>query len=372
VVELVTRTDGLDALADEWRRLAVRRGNPFITPEWFQAWLRAYGPGWAPHVAVVRSPDGGLQGLVPLIRSTGARRATLRSCRGDRFHPVAEPGDEEAVAAAAATALAPRDRPVGSLVLDNVDSDAGWWPALAAAAPAGLATVKRPEIPLPFVELQGLSWEQYLAGRSRDLRSQLGRKMRSLHREHEVRVRRTQRREELPDDLSSLFALHEARWAQRGDVSAFAKPAVRAFHADFAAAALERGWLRLYLLEVDGAPIAASYGWLIGTRWSYLQAGLDPAWSRHSPGFLLLAETIREAISQGASEYDMLLGNEAYKLRFATSSRRGHTVVLARRSDSLVRLSAASRARLRGAWQRLPAGSRAHAKKLAVRIGVLG
>jgi CelD/BcsL family acetyltransferase involved in cellulose biosynthesis len=364
---LVTRTDDLEALADEWRLLAEGRGNAFVTPEWFLAWLHAYGAGWEPSVATVRAPDGALRGVVPLLRSGQGHRTALRSCRGDRFHPVCEVEAEETVAAAAARVLAPRDRGLRSIVLENVESAAGWWRALAAASPVGVAIVQRPETELPFVDLEGLSWDEYLATRSRQFRSQLGRKMRSLRSEHDVRIRRTQRSEELDADLDSLFRLHGARWAQRGDTSSFAKPAVRSFHAEFASAALERGWLRFHLLEVDGVPIAANYGWLIGTRWSYLQAGLDPAWSRYSPGFLLLAETIREAIGEGASEYDLLLGDEAYKSRFATSTRRARTVVLARRSDPVAYLSAVTRARLRGAWRRLPASSRARAKRLVGR-----
>jgi hypothetical protein len=143
-VALVTRTGEVEAIADEWRPLAERRGNPFVTPEWFLAWLRTYAAGWEPRVAVVRTVDGTLRGLVPLIGSTGGRRTTLRTCRGDRFHPVCEVGDEEAVAAAAAGYLFPRDRSVRSIVLDNVDSTAAWWRALASESPAQLAIVERP------------------------------------------------------------------------------------------------------------------------------------------------------------------------------------------------------------------------------------
>jgi CelD/BcsL family acetyltransferase involved in cellulose biosynthesis len=363
---LVTDLAEIEGLASEWRVLAEQRGNPFVTPDWFVAWLKAYGPQYEPHVAVVRNPDGRLRGVVPLVASREHRRVTLLSCRGDRFQPVAAAGDEEGVAQAAAAVLAPGDRSFRSMVLDNVDSAAGWWEALARSSPAGLTVVRRPETELPFVDLQGLTWDEYLAGRSRQLRNQLGRKMRALHRDHTVRLRRTSQPEELIRDLDSLFALHQARWVDRGDNSAFDKPAVRRFHEMFARAALERGWLRLYLLEVDETPIAAQYGWLIGDRWSYLQAGLDPRWSRYSPGFLLLGETIREAIEQGASEYDLLLGDEAYKFRFATGSRHGRGIVLVRRTDP-ARVSAAVRARARGAWQRLPAGTRKHVKRLARR-----
>ena len=60
-----------------------------------------------------------------------------------------------------------------------------------------------------------------------------------------------------------------------------------------------------------------------------IQAGFEPAWSRYSVGFLLLAETVREAIAEGAVEYDLLVGDEAFKARFATGERLGSTVLLA-------------------------------------------
>jgi CelD/BcsL family acetyltransferase involved in cellulose biosynthesis len=118
---------------------------------------------------------------------------------------------------------------------------------------------------------------------------------------------------------------------------------VREFHREFTREAQGRGWLRLYLLEVDAAPVAGWYGWRLGNRFSYYQAGFDPAWGRYSVGFLLLAETVREAIAEGASEYDLLLGDEPFKARFATGRRLGRSVLLAPRV-SRSRLAATARA----------------------------
>lgn len=369
VTEIVTEIGEVKALASEWRPLAEVRGNAFVTPEWFLAWLRRCGEGWEPRVAVIRTADGALRGILPLVGSNSGRRPRLRSCPGDLFHPVAAARDEEAVAIAAAPAVAPRRRGPRSLLLENVEAGGGWWQALAEASPAPLATVQRAESALPFVEVAGLSWDEYLAGRSRQLRSQLGRKLRSLRREHPVEFRRTRRSGEVARDLETLFKLHDARWAGRPGSSALADPTIRAFHLEFATAALERGWLRLSVMEVDGEPVAVLYGWLIGGRWSYYQAGFDPAWARHSPGFLLLAETIREAIEDESIEYDMLLGEEAFKSRFATSSRAVQTVFLARRGHPS-HISSAAGVRLRRTWRRVPARPRARARWLAGRLGV--
>jgi CelD/BcsL family acetyltransferase involved in cellulose biosynthesis len=368
--QLITEISEVEALADEWRPLAERRGNAFVTPEWLLAWLRQCGRGWEPRVAVVRTAEGSLQGLLPLVTSGDRGRDTLRFCPvGDRFHPVAEPGEDKAVAGAAASVLATPERGFRSLLLENVDADGDWWHAIAEETPTAMATVERDENVLPFAELAGLDWKGYLAGRSRSLRSQVGRKLRSLRKEHDVQFRRTRSSEEVAGDLGVLFRLHDARWADRPDSSAFSDPAVRAFHVAFATAALERGWLRLMAMEVDGAPIAALYGWLIGGRWSYYQAGFDPEWSRHSPGFLLLAETIREAIEDGASEYDMLLGEEPFKRRFATSSREVRTVLLAPRGHP-AHVRAAVGVRLHRAWRKLPSEPRARARRLAARLGL--
>ena len=45
-------------------------------------------------------------------------------------------------------------------------------------------------------------------------------------------------------------------------------------------------------------------------------------------GYVLLAKTIRDAIESGADEYDLLLGDESYKSRFANSRREVETLVI--------------------------------------------
>ena len=158
-------------------------------------------------------------------------------------------------------------------------------------------------------------WDAYLAGRSANFRQQVRRKERDLRR-HGARFRLTESPDRLQADMDTLFALHRARW-QNGD-SSFGSD-TEPFHREFARLALERGWLRLWILELDGAPAAAWYGFRFGNAESYYQAGRDPRWDRASVGFVLLAHTIREAAGDGMREYRLLDGGEPFKYRFATS-----------------------------------------------------
>lgn len=334
-LELIDREDALAPVIDSWRSIAAARGNAFVTPEWYLAALRTLHARSAPAVIVARDPGGDVIGLLPFVDTRtrmGRRWASFPGSRyGDIYHPVAAPEDEERLAAAAAPLLAERFGDRCRIELGRVDADAGWWRELARAWPVGLSAVQHPAETLPYIELNGSSWEEYLAGRSRQFRNQVGRKMRGLQRDHEVRVRQPGSDEEALGDVGTLFALHDARWTGRDVESSIMDPRAREFHRQFVIEAKRRGWLRLFLLEVDSRPVAGWYGWRLGDRFSYYQAGFDPAWGRHSVGFLLLAETVKEAISEGAAEYDLLLGDEAFKSRFATARRLGRSVLLAPR-----------------------------------------
>ncbi len=118
------------------------------------------------------------------------------------------------------------------------------------------------------------------------------------------------------------------------------------------------------MMEVDGDSVAAWYGWRLGERYSYYLAGFEPRWADASVGLLLLAHTVHEAIDEGASEYDLLLGEEAYKQRFATAARPVETVILAR-SFHPMRLLAGAEAALWRAHQRLPPRMRERSRSVA-------
>lgn len=370
-VEVIEADEALRPLLEPWRGLAAARGCAFATPEWFFAALETLHPEAAPAVAVVRDDGGEVTGLLPLVawpHGRGGRLASFPATRfGDLFEPLAERGREEEMVALAAPALG---RHLGArcrVDLGRVEAGAGWWQALARAWPGPMTAVPQPDEPLPYISLPGLDWQGYLATRSGQLRNQVKRKMRSLQREHEVRLCRTEAADEVVSDLETLFELHDARFETRDDLSSIAGSGARDFHRRFAAAAHERGWLRLYRLEADGAAVAAWYGWRVGERFSYYQAGFDPAWSRYSVGFLLLAETIREAIDEGAAEYDLLLGDEAFKARFATDQRVGRRVLIAP-PISPGRLTAAAKGLARSGVRAMPAPARERVRALRNRI----
>ncbi len=67
-----------------------------------------------------------------------------------------------------------------------------------------------------------------------------------------------------------------------------------------------------------------------GDTVSFYSTGYDSAWSKYGPGRRIMAAAIRSAIEEGATEFDFLRGDEAYKEAWATRSRLDQRVVLPR------------------------------------------
>ena len=133
--------------------------------------------------------------------------------------------------------------------------------------------------------------------------------------------RRTATQEDLRKNLSSLISLHNQRWDTRGGSDALRDGRVQDFHRDFAALALDRRWLRLFVLNLGDRPVAAVYAFNYKGRSLYYQAGVAPEYSGMSLGLVALGLSIQDALEEGAVEYDFLHGDEEYKSLWAHEMR---------------------------------------------------
>jgi CelD/BcsL family acetyltransferase involved in cellulose biosynthesis len=308
---------------DEWARLAERSENVFATWEWATVWLRHFGGAGTLAAALWRDEAGEPRVLVPLHLT---RRGPLRLVRflghgtGDELGPVCAPGDRERAAAALRATLHELGRRWHVFLGERLPTSPAWVTETGA-------TLVRTEAS-PVLSLAGLGWEDFLAARSANFRQQVRRRERRLAKAGRLRFRLSATPESVRADLDLLIRLHDARWGQEGS-GAF-DGARRAFHEEWASLALDRGWLRLWVLELDGEPAAAWYGFRYAQRESYYQSGRDPRLEADSVGFVLQAHTIREAAQDGMLEYRFLRGGEAYKDRFADGDAPLDTVLTAR------------------------------------------
>ncbi|AWN36557.1 GNAT family N-acetyltransferase [Methylobacterium radiodurans] len=80
----------------------------------------------------------------------------------------------------------------------------------------------------------------------------------------------------------------------------------------------EAGLLRVFVLECDGAPVAASINFVQGGTLMAFVTTYDPDFERASPGLVLMIDYIVWAFDHGLHTVDFLCGDEGFKGRFGT------------------------------------------------------
>jgi GT2 family glycosyltransferase/CelD/BcsL family acetyltransferase involved in cellulose biosynthesis len=332
----VDYVESLDAIpAEAWERLAARAGHVFATPEWLSTWWRWYGGGRPPLVGLVRQ-DSELAAIVPLQVWRRPGLSVLRFAGhgpSDQLGPVCPPLTDPRAASAVKSAIAAIPLRRFVLLAELVPRDDGF-PGLVGGR--SLYTDEA-----PFLRFDDESWDDFLRRRGANFRQQVRRFPRKLAEAGAVSFRLTSDRSTLDRDLDTLFSLHRRRW--EGAETPFLRMA--GFHREIAAQALERGWLRLWILEVGGRPVAALHGFRYAGVESAYQSGRDPAYARYPLGFILISHAIREAHADGIREYHLLRGGERYKGRFTNVDRVLETSALARGVDARLVLAAAEVAR---------------------------
>ena len=328
-IETIEDGAAFEALRPEWNALledSVSNGF-FLTWEWLHAWWKHLAGRRRPSILALRR-GGELVAVAPFALNAPlgplAPFRTLEflgtgSACSDHLDLIVRRGSEPEAMAALGERLSRRKLMVKLVHLDRGSSLAAQ--LAARLRPEGWSASEASLFPCPFIDLTGHSWASYLATLDAKNRGDIQRRLRKLDKEFDVRFEPVVTPDQRRRALELLFALHEKRWQVRGGSGAFHTQALRAFHEEASQAALDRGWLRLFVLWLDGKPAGARYGFRYGRTYYSYQSGFDPSYGRLGIGLITLALAIKTAIAEGAGEYDMLAGSERYKFRLAHEAR---------------------------------------------------
>jgi CelD/BcsL family acetyltransferase involved in cellulose biosynthesis len=208
------------------------------------------------------------------------------------------------------------------LELANVHKTGGLARALAEGLTRrGWDVTERKVDACPFIRVSGQTWESYLANETTKGGSDFRRRLRNTTRQFAVDLQRARTEAQRRDFLQILVEIHNRRWEGGGGSDAFNTPDLQAFHDEATRLALERDWLRLFILSLDGRPVAALYGLCYHGTFLYLQLGSDHDYARQSVGQMIIGLTIKSAVEEGVREYDFLRGAEPYKFRWTQQAR---------------------------------------------------
>ncbi len=350
-LDIITDDDALHALGPAWAALWRRApgATPFQSPAWMLSWWRCFGTG-RPVMAVLR--DGAeLSGLLAcylLDEPAGRKLLPIGAGLTDYQDALLGPGCDSGTATKLLHGVLAQARSQGAKVCDLIDLPSG--AALRSVrAPNGWRDEAYMTDPCPLLTLTHLPTppageEEFVgcgspsprgsgpggggalreivpAGKLRDLRQSLHRADRIGGWNTEVATAAT-----LDALLDALLRLHASRWRSGDQPGVVADPRVARFHRLAAPALLGAGTLRLQVLRFGRQIAAAYYTLLAGSdRTLFYLSGFDPAFARASPGTILLAHMIEQAIAEGRRELHFLRGGEAYKYAWGASDRMNAT-----------------------------------------------
>ena len=298
-----------------WNRLVERCRTPvpFATWQFQTAWYRAFGTGPL-HLLAAQDGEGEWVGVLPLYELPSPDGPVLRLVGGtdvaDYLDLIAVAGREEEVWKALLPALA--ELPWRAADLRPIPA-ASPTPGLLAslAASSGLASRTAVEDRCPVIELPG-TWDAYLAGLSGKDRHELRRKMRRAE-VGRPRIEAARTPAAMAVLMDGFVALH--RRSKVGKARFMDEPMEAFFRAlgrDLAVAGLAALWM----LWLEERPAAALLCLEQGGAVSLYNSGFDPEARAMSPGVVLIARTIEDAIARGFRRYDFLRGEEPYKYGF--------------------------------------------------------
>ena len=306
----------LDAAGWEGLLAVSESRTVFQTRDWARAWWSTYGRGRLLPIVVERRGDPVL--LAPLFADGGM--AFLVGSGGsdelDLIGDTACPGAlEEALAAA-------RDGSpdfVG-IRLYHVPDDSMTGARLASAARnLDLDIFDEGDLAVPAIA--GPDMPALLTAAAD--RTSLRRHERALARLGRLEVEHLRDGRAIAPLLHAFFEQHVARWAATDSPSLFLDARNRAFYR--ALVATDAACLRFTRVLLDGRAVAMHLGFHHEGTFLWYKPSFDIALARHSPGEVLLRHLFLFARDEGAERFDFGIGDEAFKGRFATETRRVRT-----------------------------------------------
>ena len=317
-------------LRSEWNELLAhsRADCLFLTWEWLYTWWKHLAGPRALSILTVRR-GGELVAIAPLARKAFALEPLLpfgsleflgSGSVGSDYLDVIVRRDREREAVDALADYLASSRMM--LELTHLRRSGTFALELAGRlSREGWTTAESQVGQCAFIELTARPWEAYLATLGPSHRANFRRRLRKTSSRYTLEFVRVESEAERRDALRKLFALHDHRWRHRGGSNAFHTSALRSFHEEFSQQALQRGWLRLFLLTLDGMPAAALYGFRYGPTFYYYQSGFDPAYAADGVGTQAMGLAIQSATGERVDEFDLLHGDEPYKRLWAQGSR---------------------------------------------------
>jgi len=314
----VTDLDGIRALEPAWRAVWDRSGDAtvFTGYDWALAAAEAFAATRSPRVIVVER-EREVVGILPLAIENGTV-LFLGAPESDSNDLVCLPGLESEVAAVALRAVFGLPGGWRRCMLDNLWED--------SALRLALSRLRGPPFSRYHLRFRGVAPRAVLGDAEATARIVKKKNELKLERRLSKQGHLVFRFLEEPGDVHAgmehLIRLHIARYRDDGDSSVFLNPAVCAFYDILLPRLDPTSELRFFVMELDGRVLACQLAFQDRGRLFCAKTAYDAEFRDYSPGTVLIRHLAMHAAEQGLAILDHSRGEQPYKARFSTETKR--------------------------------------------------
>ena len=299
--------DELEAIRTDWVALWRRSpaATPFQSPDWLIPWWKHFGAGQLR--VLVLTNEQRVLGIAPLFADDDLRLLLIGTGNTDYLDILAADPD----CASEVFQYLCRHRSWDEIYFENLRRES---PLLITTACPDVSEYVEEQDVCPVLCLPSCA-DEFISSLPRQLQHNLNYYRRKLGKLGEVTIEQA-KEHNFAELFEALLNLHEARWRMKSLSGVLYADEVKNFHYDAACGLLSHRALRLYGLRLDTRIIASLYAFHHARCTYYYLSGFDPEFKQLSPGTILLAHAIHEAIREGDAAFDFLRGREDYKYRW--------------------------------------------------------
>jgi len=331
--ELYTESSVFDILKEDWRELIDKSSanELFLTCQWQSTWWSHFGKDKALRLVTFRQEKGDLLGLASFsVESSPDGRRVMRFLGGtdvaDYLDIIAKSGYEEDICKNTVDFWKStedewdfidlhclKESSITLNILKQLLNENGYYAEVSVEDVC-------PRVSLPP------SWGEYLESLNKKDRHELRRKIRKIERVSQSgNGYSIEDSNSVMEGIEQFLLLHRRSGVQK---ERFMNKGMGVFFQDIANILSPENWLKLSFLHMDRTCMASSMCFDYQNKVYLYNSGYDPEYSYLSPGIVLVAHLIREAIESGRSEFDFLRGEEDYKYRLGAKDSNIYRMII--------------------------------------------
>lgn len=339
-IQVVTSDLDFASLGDQWQQLAAidEQATLFNDWVWNSLWWKHYKHLGELHVVLVYSVIYGeeqLVGVGPFYRcsSRATWLGTVDTLRfigtggdtsPDDLNILAHPSLQTEVANVICDHLF--DEQFQRILLADVSQRSAFYQAFKSRATDTSGYVRTPVTHTRQYADLPADWSAYRAQISRNTHKQIKRRQNRLNALGNVELDICRTEQEVETAFDALVRLHVSRWQAKGHSGSFGSDLYCRFHLALMHRLFTEDQLWLATLKVDNDIIAVEYMFLYKHVLLFFQTGFNPEFEYLSPGHVMIAHAIQQAIATGVRRVDFLKGEYGYKSSYANQELRSENI----------------------------------------------